>query len=126
MGIRSVRLGSSEVPLSGLAINSVEMSSLLDCNDGDGCSVDSAAGPFGGRYCIHVPVVCDDGNACTLDGCIDGDCVFEDVDCDDGVPCTLDSCDISYGCEHLSAGCDDEDLCTYDECDSDLGGFKRR
>jgi hypothetical protein len=56
---------------------------------------------------------CDDGNPCTLDQCVAGQCVntpiagcCQDVmDCDDGNPCTLDIC-VAGACVHQPiAGC---------------------
>ncbi len=43
---------------------------------------------------------CDDGNECTIDECVDGECVYTPVDCDDDDPCTADSCDPEVGCIH--------------------------
>ncbi|PXF60373.1 MAG: hypothetical protein C4B58_00625 [Deltaproteobacteria bacterium] len=59
---------------------------------------------------------CDDGDLCTTDSCVDGECVFEPVDCDDGDPCTVDSCDPETGCQHEPMVCDDSNLCTIDSC----------
>ena len=36
---------------------------------------------------------CADGNPCTLDGCFNGRCGYNDVDPDDDIACTVDSCD---------------------------------
>jgi len=83
---------------------------------------------------------CDDGNACTLDACNDGQCVstsrpgccLSDVDCDDGIACTQDACDgdpalggtcrttpIDACCERVS-DCNDSNLCTEDRCTPNL------
>jgi hypothetical protein len=45
--------------------------------------------------CVHIPVNCDDQNACTLDRCNPetGACEHAPVSCDDQDPCTLDRCD---------------------------------
>jgi hypothetical protein len=45
---------------------------------------------------------CDDGDACTIDSCVDatGVCSHANVDCDDGDPLTADSCDPATGCVH--------------------------
>lgn len=53
---------------------------------------------------------CDDGVACTLDSCTDGECErrAEDSLCDDSNPCTVGSCDADDGCsfEGLADGSD--------------------
>lgn len=42
---------------------------------------------------------CDDGNACTMDVCENGQCVYPAVACqDDGNECTAESCDSVSGC----------------------------
>ena len=43
---------------------------------------------------------CDDGNACTADECVEGDCVHSSTDCNDSNQCTADSCNPATG------GCD--------------------
>ena len=49
-----------------------------------------------------VPIVCNDGSACTVDNCLEetGGCSFEPLDCNDGDPCTLDACDAITGCRY--------------------------
>jgi DNA-binding beta-propeller fold protein YncE len=82
-----------------------------------------------------VPVVCDDGDPCTLDECAEGSCWAQWIlgcfcrdasDCDDGDVCTLDSCTGGRcvhgtaalpGCCGADADCDDGDPCTLDRCD---------
>jgi hypothetical protein len=56
----------------------------------------------GAGRCVHVPVNCDDQNACTLDSCDPavGTCTHAPVSCDDGNACTADSCDPIAGCQH--------------------------
>jgi len=49
----------------------------------------------GGGECLHTPVVCDDGNACTVDACspTSGACTFTPAPaavCSDGSACTMD------------------------------------
>jgi len=55
-----------------------------------------------GGQCVHTPVSCDDGDACTFDSCdpASGGCVHSPVNCDDNNACTLDSCDPIAGCLH--------------------------
>ncbi|GIV33789.1 MAG: hypothetical protein KatS3mg031_1324 [Chitinophagales bacterium] len=50
--------------------------------------------------------VCDDGNVCTMDSCMNGICVFTPIICDDGDSCTTDSCDPLIGCVYTPiTGC---------------------
>jgi hypothetical protein len=78
---------------------------------------------------------CDDGNACTSDGCKETKCVHEhsddpyccmhDTECDDGNPCTEGKCVGNVckyqilsdeGCCKTNMECDDGIGCTMDEC----------
>ena len=85
------------------------------CDDGNPCTSDSCVDGIG---CQFSPAAgdCDDGNACTTgDHCAGGWCVPQEmVACDDGDPCTDDSCDLVDGCTYSNntAPCDDEDACT--------------
>ncbi len=78
-----------------------------------------------------VPSDCDDGNACSQEGCTDGECTYNIVgtccgskfDCSAGELCleanTLDAqCSTCVG----DLDCDDEESCTTDKCD--LSGEK--
>lgn len=83
------------------------------CNDGDACTIDECV--LG--ECTFTPIVCDDGNPCTTDECMLGICVHTTINCGDGDPCTEDSCDPVTGeCVNTPINCDDVDLCTTDEC----------
>ncbi len=112
-------------------------------------SLDEVINRFEGFYldairlaspCCDRTEDCDDGNACTLDACNDGQCVstarpgccLSDVDCDDAIACTLDACDgdpalggtcrttqIAACCEQIS-DCNDGNLCTEDRCTPNL------
>ena len=60
--------------------------------------------------CVFDDLICDDGNACTLDSCDSspgGGCVYAPNPCDDNDPCTTDSCDaLTQECENVPfAGC---------------------
>ncbi|WP_348528634.1 choice-of-anchor K domain-containing protein, partial [Methanothrix sp.] len=69
---------------------------------------------------VTIKVVCDDGNKCTIDKCVNGVCTHTPVNCDDGNSCTDDSCDPATGnCIHTANdnnACSDGDLCTEDFC----------
>jgi hypothetical protein len=88
-----------------------------------------------GTSCCDADRPCDDGDACTTDACVDGECRFErradcclrDVDCDDGDPCTTERCDGDnnggvcvaesiVGCCADITACDDSNPCTEDRC----------
>ena len=82
-------------------------------------------------------MTCDDGNACTVDTCVAGDCLntytpapgccLVDAHCTDGVRCTLDSCESGGvclqtpdpGCCELDSECsDDGTICLTASCPS--------
>lgn len=86
-----------------------------------------------GNSCCVVAADCDDGDVCTADGCLDGQCghvrepgcCTSAGDCNDGNPCTTDGCPgEGLQCSHeavpgccLSDGeCTDGDACTFDWC----------
>ncbi|MBI2894924.1 MAG: hypothetical protein HYY06_15315 [Deltaproteobacteria bacterium] len=89
-------------------------------NDCDGLTDrdDDACGP------CSVDEDCDDGNACTTETCLMGDCLASPRDgeaCDDGDPCTTgDVCDIVI-CGGEPYSCDDGLDCTTDSCDGTGG-----
>lgn len=67
---------------------------------------------------------CVDGDACTDDQCINGECFSFVIDCDDNDPCTDDFCDNGFcfsddnglcGCL-TDLDCVDHDICTDDAC----------
>lgn len=65
--------------------------------------------------------VCDDGNACTADLCLDGGCVNDPApgrSCSDNDPCTVDDrCAPALGgCAGKPLDCDDGDPCSIDTC----------
>jgi hypothetical protein len=76
-----------------------------------------------------VAIQCDDGDACTSDGCDSGTstcthtmiagCVHcaTDDECDDGDPCTIDDRCTSGGCVGTALDCNDGAACTDDSCD---------
>ena len=68
---------------------------------------------------------CDDGNGCSIDSCKPGagvcayghaaSCCDHDLECDNGWFCEGGTCRECVG----AAGCDDGDLCTSDFCDAE-------
>jgi hypothetical protein len=73
----------------------------------------------------HCESLCNDSNACTIDGCIPGTETCQQpssrqpVDCNDTEVCTADSCNPTTGCVYtaqVGASCNDgnaPDGCTY-------------
>jgi hypothetical protein len=53
---------------------------------------------------------CDDGQWCTIDECIEGECLNTEKDCDDQNPCTTDSCN-----EEMER-CDNDPVANGTEC----------
>ena len=116
-----------------------------DCLDGDKCDDGDPAtildqclfGDTGECLCTGTPAECqsdkdcDDGNACSLDACIDGACFNDCLDglkCDDGNPFTFEDSCLSFGFagQCLCVGspecnsdddCFDGNDCTTDSCD---------
>jgi hypothetical protein len=85
------------------------------CDDGNACTDDGCAGADGCTHAALEQGECVDGDACTVgDHCEAGVCLGSPVACDDGNPCTDDLCDGLGGCEFLvnDASCDDGDPCT--------------
>lgn len=93
----------------------------LDCDDGEACTEDSCQ-PAVGCVHASLPegTDCDrDGDVCTgVDRCTLGRCTSaaEPLVCDDGNDCTLDTCDPVSGCDATavldSRACNDGDPCT--------------
>ena len=94
------------------------------CTDGDPCTI--------GDVCVEgvcdagEPLVCNDGNVCTDDACVGGQCKFtaNEADCSDGNACTLgDHCADGACVYDMPKSCDDENVCTTDGCDPAEGCF---
>jgi hypothetical protein len=86
------------------------------CDDGNPCTVDGCD-PLGD--CINSPIaagLCDDGNACTAsDHCAKGYCLGVTILCNDNEACSLDGCVPATGCVFLAlqgASCTDGNACT--------------
>ncbi|MEY3012577.1 MAG: hypothetical protein RIT45_1312, partial [Pseudomonadota bacterium] len=92
----------------------------VDCNDDNPCTAD-ACDPISGQ-CSHPPSegACDDGSLCTEeDACAAGVCAGKPKSCEDGNACTTNGCDPKIGCtlELNKAPCDDGNACTdFDAC----------
>ena len=97
---------------------------LAACDDGLACTNDGCAKD---GSCIHTARTgaCDDGNACTNgDSCQGTVCAGATTDCNDTFPCTQDACDKAKGCVHIAGditACEDGNLCTDDKCDPAAG-----
>jgi hypothetical protein len=83
------------------------------CADGDLCNGDEVC--QGGTCLPGTPLVCDDNDPCTTDGCDPATgCVFTPA-CDDANPCTADTCDPVAGCRHAPVAdgtpCPDGNVC---------------
>ncbi len=85
------------------------------CDDGQACTNDGCSN----GQCTHTPntgAVCWDGDACTAgEKCQNGACVGGSIvkDCNDNNPCTSDGC-TAGNCTHAANGngCDDGNPCT--------------
>lgn len=131
----------------------------ISCDDGNVCTTDTCGTVFGcvhtpvpgccrspadcggdlcvqNRFCVDdtctdgSPVSCNDGNACTDDGCDPASgCVNAVVPgcCNADAECDGDRCAASFTCiDHACASgpppaCADDDACTDDACDPNLG-----
>lgn len=140
--------GCTNAPLDGLACDDDDICTggdicnqdvcdsgpgLIDCNDGNECTVDLCH-PVSGCYhelndnpcCDDAGVnVCDDGNWCTTDSCDpdSGACFYEsnDFNCNDNDPCTAPDVCAEGLCAGPPADCDDGNSCTQDACSGDTG-----
>jgi len=66
-----------------------------------------------------IPPNCDDGNACTIDSCVEPTgCTHTAVNCNDGNACTQDLCDVQQGCVHVAIAecCRTVADCGHDAC----------
>jgi len=110
------------------------LASGTTCSDGDACtSLDGSAGSAdacdGSGVCRGTAVVCSDGNQCTANTCVAGNCVVthlpDGTPCDDADVCTTgDACSngvCSGSAAPDGASCDDGNVCT--ENDRCTGGL---
>src|SRR5262245_20197664 len=98
------------------------------CGDLDVCNgVETCQG---GSCTAGTAPLCDDGNACTADGCnpttgcthdaVAG-CCLADGDCADGDACTVNERCVGGACTSTPRACDDGNPCTQDSCLSTMG-----
>ncbi|MCB9731041.1 MAG: DUF11 domain-containing protein [Deltaproteobacteria bacterium] len=96
----------------------------VSCESGDLCApgMCSAAGS-----CVPQPIICNDGNDCTSDACVDGACPFENLAqgtaCNDHVNCTTDDvCDGAGACGGTQVTCGQiGDSCAFETCNESTG-----
>ncbi len=83
-----------------------------------------------GGECVGVPLVCkDDGNPCTLEGCVpsEGKCVSTPPPpsptwaCSDNNPCTIEDICQGTDCKGKVKDCSDGNACSVDGCDPKIG-----
>jgi hypothetical protein len=93
----------------------------VSCDDDNLCTIDTCVE----GECVNTPIVCNDRNPCTDDECVEGDCVFTPVPgraCDDDNACTVnDQCDRRGECVGDPRNCDDGNVCTTDTCNRASG-----
>ncbi|MBM4342336.1 MAG: hypothetical protein FJ100_03040 [Deltaproteobacteria bacterium] len=94
------------------------------CSDDSACTTKDVCQS---GVCVGTPVVCDDGNQCTLDACDDatGKCasspLADDTLCDDNSVCTQKDACKAGKCAGTNLNCDDGNPCTDDKCDAKVG-----
>jgi len=125
--------------IDGIRLTTGCCAAANDCDDGNGCTVDSCP-EVGGlctyeedTECCNSTSECDDGNSCTTDFCSGPggecqhfqvpNCCKSNLECNDDDPCTEDSCDLqtetcSYQplCCEVDGDCNDGDSCTVGSC----------
>jgi hypothetical protein len=82
------------------------------CNDGNACTADGCD-PLTAK-CVYTAVDCSDGNACNgAEVCSPAlGCVAgSPLQCNDGDPCTVDTCEPASGCAHAPVECSDGNAC---------------
>ena len=86
----------------------------------NGNQADNTVYSSGAAYIFQLNQDCDDGNACTLDGCAvaTGTCTHTAASgaCSDGDPCTVGDACSGGVCAPGAAPCDDKNVCTSDSC----------
>ncbi len=104
----------------GECINSPVAAGL--CDDGNACTSDDHCAK---GYCLGVTIVCDDSQACSLDGCVPATgCVFlplQGPSCNDANACTTGDLCVNGTCTGTPKNCDDGKPCTADACAPSTG-----
>ncbi|MCK9420458.1 MAG: hypothetical protein M0R70_13895, partial [Nitrospirae bacterium] len=104
--------------------NSICAGTAKTCEDYDSCTTNSCD-PASGS-CVYPPVPdcicagkpngspCTDGNACTVDQCVNQVCVSTARTCNDNNVCTTDTCNTATGCvfTNNTLSCSDNNTCT--------------
>ena len=108
--------------------------SAVNCDDGDGCTLDTCDAKAIKAGCQHGPnpgASCNDKDPCTGgDSCMPqgaslvctGIALAEGASCSDGNPCTLKAACTSGKCKATDTACSDGNPCTDDSCDAGTGG----
>ena len=115
---KTITLGVDAVKVTAVA---VAPTCPTSCDDGKACTDDGCQN----GVCIHAPntgAVCWDQDACTAgEKCNKGACGGGAIvkDCNDNNPCTADGCTAGT-CTHTPNGmnCNDDNACTTDSCGS--------
>jgi hypothetical protein len=92
-----------------------QCSTPADCADATVCN--------GTEQCVAgtcqpgTPLNCNDGSACTTDGCNAATgCTSQPINCGDADACTVDSCSPASGCAHTPIVCPPGSACTGGTC----------
>jgi len=97
------------------------------CDDSNACtSGDVCAGTVckGSAVpgCCAANADCDDGDACSIDTCVAGQCASKPRDCAVADRCLAGFCDAATGaCATAPVSCSDGNVCTDDSCDPAIG-----
>ena len=119
-------LGPDPGPWTPDPISPPDPCPLLDCDDGNGCTIDWCDPEVG---CVHAGAdsACNDGDPCTnSDWCIGGVCTGQPSPCSEGMICVKGKCVCEVTCEDKQCGfdscgsvcgvCDFWQDCTQDQC----------
>jgi hypothetical protein len=105
--------GCAHAPIAGCVTCTV----VADCNDSNPCTTDACNAGACQNTNVTNGTPCLDGNLCNgTETCQAGACTAGTaLDCDDGNACTVDGCDATAGCQHPAAldgtPCPDTTVC---------------
>ena len=91
----------------------------VECDDGDACNGVETCDPGSGRCEAGTAIDCTDPFSCTIDRCVDGECVNQPSDplCDDGLACNgAETCSAAEDCQPGQPLCE-SDRCVARTCD---------